>query len=559
MNILGVNVGQSAAETPAREGGACLLVDGVIRGAISEERLTRRKHCGGYAEAARMLLGGAGLEVADLDLVVVSCYGDEPKLEHFGDLGFGRAKRVEMVPSHHLSHAYSAFFPSRMEEALILVADNEGCILGPRRHADLWKNAMERLTLYAGRGASIELLERDMDEEDVVSLGEIYGNITRFIGLGNYLNAGKTMALAAYGDAERFEDVPLIECLPKGVVRCPMRNEYLAASGEIRRFFREYGHDLPPQRDPESVPLSPLWADLAAAVQSQLEQALLHKVRHWVDETKIRKLCLAGGVALNCVANRRLWEEIPLEQIYVQPNAGDQGQGLGNVLYGWHSLLGRSEPVGIPGGGVYLGGEYGSEAVAAALAESGPDLRCRLPKDVISSTARLLADGAVVGWFQGRSEWGPRALGNRSILANPCDPGMRDHLNTKVKHRESFRPFAPIVPWEVAKEFFHISAPCPSMTVAVRARDEAILRIPAAIHVDGTARVQTVTREENPRLHDLLSRFEEITGVPVLLNTSFNDRDEPIVENPADALRSFEATRLDALVLGDALVQRGGS
>jgi carbamoyltransferase len=233
------------------------------------------------------------------------------------------------------------------------------------------------------------MLERDMDGEDLVSLGELYGNMTRFIGFESCLNAGKTMTLAAFGNPERFADVPLIERLPNGRLFCPIRNEYFHASEEIRRYFKARGHVLPAQRDASSVPISQLWLDLAAAVQSQLEEALLHKVRHWVEETKIRSLCLAGGVALNCIANRRVLEEIPLDRIYVQPNSGDQGQGLGNALYGWHHVLGRRDAVKLPGAGVYLGGAYSREECLAAVESAGWRSQSRLVDDLAGETAKL--------------------------------------------------------------------------------------------------------------------------------------------------------------------------
>lgn len=556
MNILGINVGHGADAQSARDGGACLASDGRICGAIAEERLTRQKHCGGYKEASRFLLRRAGLTPADLDLVIVSCYGEEPRLELFGDLGYSTARRVEMVPSHHLSHAWSAFAPSEFEEALILVADNEGNILGRRRHAELWKNAMERCTMYRGHRTSIDLLERDMDEEDVVSLGELYGNMTRFIGFETYLNAGKTMALASFGDPHRFASVPLIERLPGGRLRCPLRNDYFNSSEEIRRYFAAHGHHLPLQRDPRSEPVSAVWEDLAAALQSQLEEALVHKVRYWIDQTGLKRLCLAGGVALNCVANRRLLDDTELESLYVQPNAGDQGQGLGNVLYAWHSLLGFTDRIEFPGFGVYLGGAYGREEICRALQDAGGTLSHRVAHDVVGETAQLLATGAVVGWFQGASEWGPRALGNRSILGDPRNAAMRDHINSVIKHRESFRPFAPVVTWEDASRFFEITEPCLTMTVVAQVRKDKAASIPAVVHIDGTARIQTVEESQNPRLHALLKRFESLSGVPVLVNTSFNDAHEPIVETPADALRCFSQSGMDVLVLDEVIVTR---
>ena len=358
MIVLGANLGATADGHEVHDGGACLLADGVVLGGVAEERLTRRKHCGGYENAGRFLLRTSGYAVSDVDLLVLSCYGEEPRLDLFSEIPLADVRRVEMIPSHHLSHAYSAFLPSGFTKALILVADNEGGIIGKRRYPELWKNALERVSVYIGQGATVELLERDMDQDDVVSLGELYGNVTRFLGFQTYLNAGKTMALAAMGDPERFSDVPLIELLPGGRIGCPLRNEYLNSSAEIRRYFANYGHDLPLERDP-NCPIASVHMDLAAAVQRQLEEALLHKVRYWVGITGVRHLCLAGGVALNCVANQRLLREVPLDGIFVQPNAGDQGQGLGNALYGWHHILERQEPICIPG--VYLGGEYSDD------------------------------------------------------------------------------------------------------------------------------------------------------------------------------------------------------
>jgi len=555
MNILGFNVGHNTANELARDGGAALLIDGVIVGAIAEERLTRDKHCGGHTQAVEMLLERSQIAMADVDLVVVSCYGEEPRIELFGDLGIEGAKQKEIV-SHHLAHAYSAYFPSGYEDALVLIADNEGNILGRRTHTDLWKNAMERLSMYRGVKNKIHLLERDMKEQDVVSLGELYGNMTRYMGFESYLNAGKTMALASFGDASRFSNVPLVRCLPEGRLECPLHNDYLNSSEEIRRYFDSYGHKLPPQRDPDTDEVSPLWEDLAAAIQKQLEDGLLHKVRHWSEKTGLKSLCLAGGIALNCVANRRLLDETPLDRLYVQPNSGDQGLALGNVLYGWHELMGMGERVEIPGAGVYLGGEYNERQCLEALSKRKATLDFHRSYDILGEAAKMLTEGAVVGWYQGRSEWGARALGNRSILADPRSVTMRDRINAKVKHREAFRPFAPVVMWDYASQYFQLIQEVPTMTVVARVREEVQKSVPAIVHVDGTARVQTVTAEQNSKLYDLIERFRQLTGVPVLLNTSFNDRGEPIVETPEDALRCFESTDIDALILGDLIVLR---
>lgn len=557
MIILGINVGQNANNEQAHDGGACLLIDGVITGAISEERLTREKYCGGYKKAVEHLLKQANITIDDVDIVAVSCYGCKPDINLFiNDFNFPKKCRIEMVPSHHLSHACSAFYPSRYERALILVADNEGNILGERKHKEMWKNAMERVSLYIGKNTNINLLERDIDGEDMVSLGELYGNMTHFVGFDSYQQAGKTMALASFGNPNRFSNVPLIELLDNGKIRCPMRNEYMNSSDEIKRYFALYGFNLPNARNPLKEPAEGLWADLSAAMQHQLEEALLHKIKYWIEKTNCTCLCLAGGIALNCVANRRLLEETSLEHLYVQPNAGDQGQSLGNVLYAWHVLLNKTEPVQIPGAGVYLGGEYTKDECLNALKDYNNVLEYRTSDDVIDEVAKLLADGSIVGWFQGRSEWGPRALGNRSILADPRKASTKDHINQAVKHREYFRPFAPVVPLEKANNYFHISQPCPNMTMVANVTEESFTSIPATVHVDGTARLQTVTEQENPLLHKLLNKFSTYSGVPVLLNTSFNDNNEPIVETPSDAIRTFMNTQIDILVLGDIIVKK---
>lgn len=554
--ILGINVGENTDHQTAHDGGACLMIDNKIVGAISEERLTRQKYCGGYDQAIRHLLKQANITLDDVDIVAVSSYGCEAMSVNVEKLNFPKHCRIEIVPSHHLSHACSAYYPSKYEKALILVADNEGNILGERKYEEMWKNPMERLSLYMGEGSEIKLLERDMDKEDMISLGELYANFTKFVGFKTYLNAGKTMALASFGDRNKFGDVELLRLMENGKIECPMNNDYCNSSNEIRRYFATYGYTLPEQRNPNIEREEGIWQDLAALVQYQLEEALLHKIRYWVKKTNCKSLCLAGGVALNCVANRRLLDEVPLDRLYIQPNCGDQGQSLGNVLYVWHSVLGKTEPVEIPGAGVYLGGEYSKEECLKAVEQKLDVLDYHVSDDVIDEVAQILVNKKIIGWFQGRSEWGPRALGNRSILADPRDEKMRDYINSAVKHREGFRPFAPVVPLEDADTFFDVAAPCPSMTIVAYAKETANELAPAIVHVDGTARIQTITNEDNPRLHKLLTTFGKYTGVPILLNTSFNDNNEPIVENPYDAIRTFLRTEMDVLVLGDIIVTK---
>jgi carbamoyltransferase len=305
-------------------------------------------------------------------------------------------------------------------------------------------------------------------------------------------------------------------------------------------------------------PLEQRHRNLAAALQARLEEVYLGMLRKLATATRLKSICLAGGVAFNCVANGKIFESTPFEQVYVQPAAGDAGLAVGAAYYVWNQKLGK--PRSFVMDHAYWGPQFPAREISVAieasgLARAGYRVAEMLGQELARHAAAIVADGKILGWFQGRAEWGPRALGNRSIVADPRRADMKEILNQRIKHREIFRPFAPSILAEATGEWFEKSHPSPFMTLAYAVRPEKRALIPAPTHVDGTGRLQTVTREANPRYHALISAFRDLTGVPVVLNTSFNDN-EPIVCRPEEAIDCFLRTKMDALVLGDFLVTR---
>jgi carbamoyltransferase len=314
---------------------------------------------------------------------------------------------------------------------------------------------------------------------------------------------------------------------------------------------------LGPRRNPEE-PLEQRHRNLASALQARLEEIYLGMLMKLAERTGLKAVCLAGGVAFNCVANGKIFDNTGFEQVYVHPAAGDAGLAVGAAYYVWHQILGK--PRSFVMNHAYWGPGYSRDEVHKAIEANGLGKNgCRIEElaedSLMQRTAAIIADGKILGWFQGRAEWGPRALGNRSIVADPRRPEMKEILNQRIKHREIFRPFAPSILAESTSEWFEKSHPSPFMTLAYSVRSEKRAKIPAPTHVDGTGRLQTVTRDANPRYWSLIKAFEQLTGVPVVLNTSFNDN-EPIVCRPEEALDCFQRTQMDALVLGDFLITR---
>ncbi len=576
---------------------AALIVDGRPVAAAQEERFSRRKHDERFpTQAVAFCLQKAGIGVEDLDWVG---FYDKPllKFERLLETYLGvaprglRSFRVAMPPwlssklslprlirkelgegyqrrvifaEHHQSHAASAFYPSPFEEAAILTVDGVG----------EWATA----SFGAGRGHRIDLTHQLRFPH---SLGLLYSAFTYYCGFRVNSGEYKLMGLAPYGEptyADLIRD-RLLDLKPDGSFRMDMRyfNYCSGLTMTSGRFHRLFGG---PPRRPES-PIEQKQMDLAASVQVVTEEILMRMARYVHQSTGLNRLCLAGGVALNAVANGRLLREGPFEDIWIQPAAGDAGGALGVAQLIWHQLLGKPRIPASPDGqnGSLLGPVFDDPAIERYLRSvEAPYQRCEDDTELCEAVASELAEGKVVGWFQGPMEFGPRALGARSILGDPRRPEMQSVMNRKIKFRESFRPFAPSVLKEKAADFFDISAEhespymllvlpvlnlpdppdngAPNTPTGFERLQIPRGPIPAVTHVDGSARVQTVDQERNPLYHQLLKAFERRTGCPVLINTSFNVRGEPIVNTPADAYRCFRSTDIDVLAIGRCLLRK---
>jgi carbamoyltransferase len=578
---------------------AAVVVDGRIVAAAQEERFTRIKHDAAYPrQAVDYVLSAAGLRLAEVDHVV---FYDKPFLKferlletyvsvaprgfrsfamaipvwlreklfqkkllldelalHPGGLG---GPHKLLFSEHHLSHAASAFYPSPFEEAVVLTMDGVG--------------ERATTTVSIGRGNRLTV-EKEIGFPH--SLGLLYSAFTYYLGFKVNSGEYKVMGLAPYGEPRLAETIlaHLVDLKPDGSFRLDQRYfDYCTGLTMTNRAFADlFGQ---PARHAESEPLTPFHMDMAASLQAVTEQAVLRLTRSLAREYGIPNLCLAGGVALNCVANGKVLRDGAFERIWVQPAAGDAGGAPGAALAAWHMEIGGPRAAaGDAMAGSYLGPEFAQDEIERRLNAVGARFEVVDEAAMIEAVAAALADGAATGWFQGRMEFGPRALGARSILGDPRSPTMQKTLNLKVKFRESFRPFAPAVLREKVADWFELDEDSPYMLLVADVRRERRLdmtkaeealfgidklnvprsQIPAVTHVDWSARVQTVDAATNPRFHALLGAFERLTGVPVLVNTSFNVRGEPIVCTPEDAFRCFMGTDLDVLAIGNCLLRK---
>lgn len=573
MLILGLNTFHADA--------SAVLVDidsGRLLAAVAEERLNRVKHYAGFpALAVKECLRLAGASAADVAHVAVARDGKANLLAKIGfavrnvprmprlarqrlqlraevagapqlleralDLAPGAlAAQVHHV-EHHLAHLASAMFVSPFDRAALLSIDGFG----------------DFASTMTGRGQdrSIEIFDRTIFPH---SMGIVYTAVCQFIGYDQYGDEGKVMGLAPYGhDVYRDFFDRLVVLQRDGRFRLDLDHFVHHTEGVdysfdgdgrpavaplySREFVRRFG--TPRARYAE---LTQRDMDLARSLQACLERVYFHILRDLHARTRCDALGLAGGVALNSVANGMIFDETPFRQVYVQPAAGDDGTALGAACWVLHRVLGR--PRSFVMEHALTGSEFSPAEIEAALRAAGlaPE---RLPEDeLLRRTAQDVADAKVVGWFQGRMEWGPRALGNRSIVAHPGHPQMKDILNARIKHREWFRPFAPSILEERLGDYFECSHPSPFMLMVYKTRPEAYDKLCAVDHVDHTGRVQSVSRASNPRYYGLIEAFQRITGLPVILNTSFNEN-EPIVCTPAEAIDCFQRTKMDVLVIGD--------
>ena len=595
MRILGISA-------LYHDSAAAVVVDGEVAAAAQEERFTRKKHDARFPKhAIAYCLDHCGCGLSDFDAVV---FYEKPLIKFerlletylsFAPRGFSSfrmampvwlreklfqkhmlskelkkfapdfdAEKRLLFSEHHLSHAASAFYPSPFEEAAVLTMDGVG----------EWSTT----SLALGRGKDLKVLK---EMHFPHSIGLLYSAFTYYLGFKVNSGEYKVMGLAPYGEPKYAAKIldAIVDLKSDGSFRLDQKYfDYCTGltmtNGAFSRLFGQ------PVRDPASELLTQVHMDMAASIQAVTEEVVLRLARSVRAETGQRRLCLAGGVALNCVANGKILREGIFDELWVQPASGDAGGALGAALVGYHTFFDRprklngSGPDGMHGS--YLGPAFAQPAIETALTAAGAKFTTLGEDDLVKTTAQALADGKAVGWMQGRMEYGPRALGARSILGDPRSPSMQKTLNLKVKYRESFRPFAPSVLREEVGAWFELDTDSPYMLLVAPVREErqramseaerALFgidklnvprsEIPAVTHVDYSARVQTVHKETNPLYHALISRFRELTGCPVLVNTSFNVRGEPIVCTPEDAFRCFMGSEIEVLAIGNCLLRK---
>jgi carbamoyltransferase len=591
MRILGISAFY-------HDSAAALVEDGRIVAAAQEERFTRKKHDASFPRnAVNYCLQAASAKLADIDHVA---FYDKPFLKFerlletyiaLAPQGFRSFQMAiplwlkeklfqksllrkklkefeeEIAPDkllfteHHLSHAASAFFPSPFEKAVVLTMDGVG----------EWATTSAAI----GEGNGLEIFQEIHFPH---SLGLLYSAATYYTGFKVNSGEYKVMGLAPYGEPKYAKLIldNLIDLKPDGSFRLDMSYfDYctgLTMTNE--RFAKLFGA---PVRTPDKL-LTPFHMDIAASIQAVLDEAVLRLTRSLAAKTGARNLCLAGGVALNCVANGKVLRDGKFDSIWIQPAAGDAGGAVGAALAAYHQFRGQPRTVGNTDGmsGAFLGPEFSQAEIEQRLTAAGARFTVLDEAAMVETAANALADQLAVGWFQGRMEFGPRSLGARSILGDPRSPTMQKNLNLKVKYRESFRPFAPAVLREDVADWFELDSDSPYMLIVADVRkdkrramteaEQALFgidklnisrsEIPAVTHIDHSARIQTVSSATNPLFHRLLTRFKVLTGCPVLVNTSFNVRGEPIVCTPEDAFRCFMGNELDLLVIGQCVMRK---
>jgi carbamoyltransferase len=568
---------------------ACLLRDGVLVAAAEEERFTRIKHCAGFpTNAIRYCLHQAGVRLGDVAHIALN---QDARANMWRKLRFVASRRPDMslilerarnkrrrmgvgetlsreleaefrgsvhAVEHHLAHLASAYIVSPFEEAVAASVDGFGDFASAG-----WG---------LGRNGRVDVEERVYFPH---SLGIFYQALTQFLGFPNYGDEYKVMGLAPYGSADYLPQMRKIVRLREdggfeldlAYFRHDRENvdyQWEGGSPVVGAIFSPALSELLGEPRAAGDELTQRHRDIARSVQAMYEEAFFHLLSRLHDRYKLDALCLAGGCAMNSVANGKVYARSPFRRLYVQAAAGDAGGAIGAALVAWQRVAtGGAGARPAPMTHAYFGPEFSDDEIGAVLEARHAELQaqgCRLEcldgeATLVGRTAQAIAEGSVVGWFQGRMEWGPRALGNRSIVCDPRRADMKEILNAKIKRRESFRPFAPSILREVVPEWFEVDDDVPFMMQVYPIREEQRARIPAVTHVDGSGRLQTVTRAANPRYYTLIEAFAALSGVPMVLNTSFNEN-EPVVCRPEEALDCFLRTRMDVLVMGQWYVSR---
>jgi carbamoyltransferase len=559
---------------------AAITKDGQLLAAVEEERFNRKKHCAGFpAESVRYCLEVANVPLEEIDHIGIS---RDPSahlhkkvlfslkrlknlsgqiMERLANAAKVRDLRKELTSAlgtsselraqfhnveHHKAHMASCFFVSPFERAAILSIDGFGDFI-----STMWG---------VGEGTNMQVLGQ---VEYPHSAGIVYTATSQFLGFPKYGDEGKVMGLAPYGKPGYLTEFR--EILRSDDCGFKLNLDFFRHDSEgvdmtwdngsptIGQIFSDKFIETFGSARLKDEPLTSRHEDIAASLQARLEEVSFEILRRLHDRTKLDRLCLAGGVAYNSVMNGKILLHTPFKELYIQPAAGDAGTAIGVCYYIYNSTLrqARSYVMENP----YTGPAFSNHDIASVLEKNGLAGREMNQRELTQTAAQTIADGKIVGWFQGRMEFGPRALGNRSIVVDPRRGDMKDILNARIKKREPFRPFAPSVLVERVGEYFDQTHPSPAMLMVYQVKAEKRSVIPAVTHVDGSGRLQTVSRRDNPLYYQLISDFEKLTGVPVVLNTSFNE-DEPIVCNPQEAIECFQRTRIDSLFIGNYLVER---
>lgn len=546
----------------------CLLKDGVPIAACNEQSFTRKKHDSSFpVNAIRWALSFAGITMADIELVA---FYDKPLLKferilksHLATFPKSFPQFVKGMPSwfatklrldkqlsreldysgpimygrHHLSHAASAFYASGWSEAAVLTVDGVG----------EWSTA----SWGVGQDTRLDLKGEIRFPH---SLGLLYSAFTYYLGFKVNSAEYKVMGLAPYGEPTQIDRIKkLIHIKDDGTFRLDM--EHFTFDHGLKMFNSRFEDVMgQPARPYESGELTQFHKDVARSLQEVVNEVMVKLANRVVEETGIPRLCMAGGVALNCVANGHILRESSVEEIYVQPNAGDGGGAMGAAMWAWHHVLGKPRIGRL--NNVYLGPGYSTDQIQKTLDEFGAVYTRPDKSALLKQVATLIDQAMVVGWYQGRMEWGPRALGHRSILGDARNPEMRDIINRKIKFREGFRPFAPSVLEEHISKYFEIDRPSPYMLLVAPVREDTPQKLPSITHVDNSARIQSINRSQDELYYDLIESFRQLTDCSVIINTSMNVRGEPIVNTPEDCYRCFMRTNMDAIAMGPFLLHK---
>lgn len=540
MYVLGINGGVRAGY---QDTAACLLNNGIISLAVEEERLNRIKFSPGQLPELSIMecLKNAGIKIHDLDCIASHgiTWGEEyaKKLKDYFLFTFGYCPEIKFV-HHHDAHAASAFYGSGFDKAMIITYDNSG----------------DGISTQLAIGADDQIIVKKRIERPN-SLGMFYSLMTQYCGFRRDSDEYKLMGLAAYGNRDACD---FNEILSYKNGEYQLNGEFIKAikPGESQpsrqeMFFSDNLIKLLGNKRLKNEPLSQKFMDIAASAQKHLEDVIIDMITEFHKKTGLRKICLAGGVALNCLVNQKIMELDFIDDIYVSPASGDAGVAQGAAM--WVSAQKGIIPA--PVNTALLGPEFSNDEIEYTLKKVNVKYQKHL--DVAAYTARLLAMNKIVGWFRDKMEFGPRALGARSILANPAMFDVKNILNDKIKYRESFRPFCPSVNIEESKNYFAGKAEnAPFMNITYNVHEKVKYIIPGVVHQDGTARIQTVDKKYQPEYHNLITQFSQISGFPVIINTSFNTNNEPIVCSPYDALATFFRSGIDVLVMGDYVIEK---